>query len=380
MTVTVRRLSRDMKKQYRMDLIAGKEGLDNIVKWVHAIEDYDVARFLRGNELILTTGIGNLKDEGKLLNFVTKLQENKVSGIMINTGPYIHDVPRIVVDYCNQAKLPLFTIPWEVRLVDLTRQYCQIIIESEEKEKSLTSLVKEYLFDPRDREKLSHELTRNGFTQHLNYCVINIGIDDESSGGFDQNKKELLREIINREVNKITDKYVIFKNESNFVLITAGLKRALLQELIHNLSLRHIDGQSQLLISVSSNKENLMLLPKSFEISEKLFNLCKSLDKNIIYYDDMGIYKILLSVSEKSVMKDYEKQILGPIIEHEFLEFVTIFIKNNGNIHNIARSMNVHRNTIHYKMNKVKEVAKLDLSDMEDLLKVKLCLLIRNIK
>ena len=175
MAISVRRLSRNIQKEYGINLLSGLEGMDNKVKWVHIIEDYDVAKFLRGNELILCTGIGNLKDEDNLMTFIEKLHENGASGLMINIGPYIDKIPPIVVRYCNDVKLPLFTIPWEVRLVDLTQAFCKMIIESEEKAQSLTSLVKDYILKNDKSEKTFAELTRNGFSQHLNYCIMDIG-------------------------------------------------------------------------------------------------------------------------------------------------------------------------------------------------------------
>ena len=60
MAVTVRRLCRNLKKEYRLNMIAGAEGLGNFVEWVHIIEDIEVADFLNGNELVMTTGIGNI--------------------------------------------------------------------------------------------------------------------------------------------------------------------------------------------------------------------------------------------------------------------------------------------------------------------------------
>lgn len=38
-------------------LLAGANGQQNIIKWVHIIENMDAIKLLKGNELILTTGI-----------------------------------------------------------------------------------------------------------------------------------------------------------------------------------------------------------------------------------------------------------------------------------------------------------------------------------
>ena len=61
-------LSRLIKKVEHMDisLLAGKEGLSNIVTWVHMAETIDASDFLDGGQIAITTGIG-LTSKGELL-------------------------------------------------------------------------------------------------------------------------------------------------------------------------------------------------------------------------------------------------------------------------------------------------------------------------
>ena len=41
-----------------MKVYAGEESLDRMVRWVHPTEIPDIARFLRGGEMLLTAGLG----------------------------------------------------------------------------------------------------------------------------------------------------------------------------------------------------------------------------------------------------------------------------------------------------------------------------------
>jgi hypothetical protein len=46
-------------------VLAGKEGLEKIVRWVHVLEIRDVVeQCVNGNEMVLTTGIGYFKRSG----------------------------------------------------------------------------------------------------------------------------------------------------------------------------------------------------------------------------------------------------------------------------------------------------------------------------
>jgi DNA-binding PucR family transcriptional regulator len=81
-------------------------------------------------------------------------------------------------------------------------------------------------------------------------------------------------------------------------------------------------------------------------------------------------------------MENYVEEVLGTLIEYDegngtdFVDFMKICIENNGNIQQMANSMYVHRNTVHYKINKIREISGINLSESEDMMKVMICLLI----
>ena len=226
---------------------------------------------------------------------------------------------------------------------------------------------------------------RQGFSQHSNYCVINVGLTQDGNKVNDNMYLEMLHENIERNVNKVTTNFVIFRNLDNYIVVVEGVVTVEVENLVKTLSEKRIADNVNIIIAVSSNKENLMALPQSFLMSEKVYRLCINCNKAMIFYDRLGIYKILLSVPDKKLMNDYEKNVIGALKEYDesngsdYCEFIKIFIENNANIQQVAKNMYVHRNTIHYKINKIKEIAGLDLTSVNDLLKVRLCLLIEKL-
>ena len=101
MSITLRQLCASDNYRYGLHMVAGEEGLDKIVQWVHTLEDEEVGDFLHGGELIFTTGIGhrNMEILEWLLPLINKLKENDASGIVINTGPYIKKIPDEVIQF-----------------------------------------------------------------------------------------------------------------------------------------------------------------------------------------------------------------------------------------------------------------------------------------
>ena len=87
MSIMLKQLCSDAETKYNLKLIAGKDGMDNTVRWVHMVEDRQVPDFLHGNELVFTTGIGHVGMD-PLLEFVKRLRQHNASGVVVNIGPY----------------------------------------------------------------------------------------------------------------------------------------------------------------------------------------------------------------------------------------------------------------------------------------------------
>jgi hypothetical protein len=87
MSITVGKLFGNGAVLYQMKLLAGQKGLNNLVEWVHIIENDEVSEFLHGNEVVLTSGILNTSDEW-LLEYSKKLYSAGTSAFVVNIGPY----------------------------------------------------------------------------------------------------------------------------------------------------------------------------------------------------------------------------------------------------------------------------------------------------
>ena len=66
MAATLEKIYEVALHHYHMKLVAGREGLSNLVDWVHVVEEMDYVHFLKGRELIVITGIKE-PDDAQLL-------------------------------------------------------------------------------------------------------------------------------------------------------------------------------------------------------------------------------------------------------------------------------------------------------------------------
>ena len=106
--------------RYRMELAAGRQGWSNSISWVLLLEDLTIIQDFSGKELAVTTGLG-FRDESSMLRLVQELAAHNASGLIVNTGYYVMDLPASVIAYCDENDLPLLTVPWEIYLADLIK-------------------------------------------------------------------------------------------------------------------------------------------------------------------------------------------------------------------------------------------------------------------
>src|ERR1700752_2649336 len=79
-------------------VVAGHDRLGTPVRWVHAIELTDVARLLRGGELVLSTGIALPDDEQLLAAYIAELADIGVAGLAVERGRrYARSLPAALV-------------------------------------------------------------------------------------------------------------------------------------------------------------------------------------------------------------------------------------------------------------------------------------------
>ena len=104
-----------------------------------------------------------------------------------------------------------------------------------------------------------------------------------------------------------------------------------------------------------------------------------------MYYDKLGVYKLLLSVEDKTVLKDFYKESVGKIEAYdkenqtELMSFLRIYLENNGSPQLVSEKQYVHRNTVANQLKKIAKITGFDPMDLEDRVKLYLGFYINDI-
>ena len=141
----------DLLRTPGLDLrvIAGKRGLPNPVRWVHVSELEDPTPWLKGGELLLTTGIGVGDTPAKHRAYIERLTAAGLAGLGFGLGFSFERVPRALLNAAERAGFPVFEVPYEMPFIAITEavftrlvaeQY-DVLSRSLEAEHSLTRTV-----------------------------------------------------------------------------------------------------------------------------------------------------------------------------------------------------------------------------------------------
>ncbi|MER7564021.1 PucR family transcriptional regulator ligand-binding domain-containing protein [Streptomyces sp. NPDC097941] len=102
-------------------VVTGAPLLDRPVRWVHITELTDPASFLKGGELVLTTGMPLPEDAAGVRRYVDELADVGAAALVIELVRRYHRPPDALVEACRLRGLPLVTLAKDVNFLEVTQ-------------------------------------------------------------------------------------------------------------------------------------------------------------------------------------------------------------------------------------------------------------------
>jgi PucR family transcriptional regulator, purine catabolism regulatory protein len=105
---------------FALRLVAGEANATRPVRWVHASELEDPTPWLKGGELLLTTGAAVGATPARQRSYVKRLSDAGLAGLGFGLG-FGHDrVPRPLLTTAEQLGFPVFEVPYPVPFIAIT--------------------------------------------------------------------------------------------------------------------------------------------------------------------------------------------------------------------------------------------------------------------
>ena len=104
-----------------LELAAGEGAAEAPLRWVHISELADPTPWLRGGELMLTTGIP-LDTAAKQRAYIRLLAEHNLAGLGFGTGFSHKKLPKALLEEARKRDFPLFEVPYSTPFIAITEK------------------------------------------------------------------------------------------------------------------------------------------------------------------------------------------------------------------------------------------------------------------
>lgn len=386
MAATLEKIYEVALHHYHMKLVAGREGLSNLVDWVHVVEEMDYVHFLKGRELIVTTGIKEPDDAG-LLEFTRRVHATGASGLVFNVGRYIKHVPKEVQEFGETHDFPVFVLPWEVHLVDFNRELCNLIYRSEQEQDDLESAVRKAVFSPEKKEAYQPVLAREGIHGDTRLTMVQCYVPPSGKTditSFYYRFSRQCQQILTRE-NLI---YVVFHYDRYLTIVMAEYRKEIVDRVLDAMK-RNVETFAEgtaMHLAVSEGETRVGNLREKYQNLSYLCRWAADKERTLCRESELGVTKLLLAVPDRSKLWEYESQTLGELERidqetgSEYLKILKTYLEENGNIQEVAAKCFLHRNTVTYHLKKISEITGKNLGETRNRMQWELAYLIRNLR
>ena len=135
-------------------------------------------------------------------------------------------------------------------------------------------------------------------------------------------------------------------------------------------------------IGIGTAVDNIKELARSYKEAQVALEVGKVFDteKNIISYENLGIgrliYQLPTTLCEMFLQEVFKKGSLESL-DRETLMTIQCFFENNLNVSETSRKLFVHRNTLVYRLEKIRKLTGLDLREFEHAITFKVALMVK---
>ena len=180
--------------------------------------------------------------------------------------------------------------------------------------------------------------------------------------------------------------YVISVGEHDIVLvkdIRPGTDSEEIEKIATNIAdTLSTEFYTKVSIGISTAVDNIKDLARAYKEAQVALEVGKvfETEKNIISYENLGIgrliYQLPTTLCEMFLQEVFKKESLESL-DRETLMTIQSFFENNLNVSETSRKLFVHRNTLVYRLEKIRKLTGLDLREFEHAITFKVALMVK---
>ena len=372
------------EKRYDMQFLAGRRGWSNSISWVHLLEDTTIIQNFWGKELAVTTGLG-FPEKEDWMHLAQQLNRHHASGLIINVGHYIFEVPEELKVYCDENDLPLLVIPWEVHLSDMIKDFSIRVFLQDNADEQIVAALIAAIETPDNQEAYRKKLLQY-FDVDGSFQVLLLTC--EGLDAMDTVERKKLSYRIQVYLEEITHNASFFYYNSDFVLVANAVPEKFMYQLAEGTvrrAFRRMPGL-KLYVGIGSRRMDVAHLAVSYQRAKAAVHMAMSGKQSVVKFDECGLYRLLYTAGDPGILQEMRKECLDTLEAYDrehhasYVETLQAYLKYNGSIQAVAAELYTHRNTILYRMGNIKKIIQSDLETPEERLPFQIAFYIRNMQ
>jgi PucR family transcriptional regulator, purine catabolism regulatory protein len=352
-----------------LELVCGQQSAQAHVRWVHSTELPDPTPWLKGGELLLSTGI-QLNGPKSQRELIDRLADHDIAGLGFGTGFAHRRIPAALVAAARSREFPLFEVPYELPFIAITeRAFAQLLDERYEllQRNMVGDVLAEVLTGHLYPEDLQARLRPFGIGEKV--AVLAFATSDPPAAAA------AVERILARE------------RVPSLVAIRAGLLCAVVDpsgagaagpldpvELARTIraELASRFGDVRAAASRAAATHSLRIAFHEARCALEAVRLRNGSGPEVASYTDLGAFQLLLSLQDDEALGSYCRSVLEPIEQgegdygDELVRSLDVFIEHNGHWEKAASALFCHRHTLRYRIRRIEQLTGRDFSNARD--------------
>lgn len=244
---------------------------------------------------------------------------------------------------------------------------------------------------PADDDLMSTRAQQAGFDPETTYVVVVFRATTEAGASLPLEsliplvRDDMVRRQVAGAVGQYVDVIVALYPLEN--ALQTPRVRQLVEEVRTQLATRSPSGL--VASGISRAASGLSALREAYREAKDAVSISNELGdrEQTTFYGDLKLFQLLLALKERNLdqMRRFYYETLGPLVEHDdrkqgdLIRTLSGFFEANGNLAKAATDLNVHRNTLVYRLERISELSGLNLEDPENRLILHLALKIQRV-
>ena len=349
-----------------LKLVSGEESANAHVRWVHSTELPDPTPWLKGGEVLLSTGL-QLDGPRSQREFVDRLADHGIAGLGFGTGLTHRRLPAALVTAAGKRGFPLFEVPYELPFIAITeRVFAHLLDERYEllQRNMVGDVLAEALSGHLYPEDLKARLRPFGIGERI--AVLAFDLSDPGAAAATVERLlagERVGNLVAIRGGLVCAVIDVGPDGSLDALALAGRIRA---------ELKARFGEVRAAASRPAATHALRMSFHEARCALEAVRLRNGDAPEVASYEDLGGFQLLLSLQDDEALSSYCRSVLGPIEEgegeygDELVRSLDVFIEHNGHWERAAGALYCHRHTLRYRIRRIEQLTGRDCSNARD--------------